>query len=50
MNDLSNIPNLEAMMLAEPQVDCPVTHHFGPSLYIQGNLYSSRYLCSWSRS
>ena len=35
MNDLSNIPNLEAMMLAEPQVDCPVTHHFGPSLYIR---------------
>jgi len=35
MNDLSNIPDLEAMMLAEPQVDCPVTHHFGPSLYIR---------------
>ena len=35
MNDLSNLPNLEAAMLAEPQVDCPVTHHFGPSLYIR---------------
>lgn len=35
MNDLSNLPNLEAAMLAEPQVDCPVTHHFGPNLYIR---------------
>jgi len=35
MNDLSNLPNLEAAMLAEPQVECPVTHHFGPSLYIR---------------
>ena len=35
MNDLSNLPNLEAAMLSEPQVECPVTHHFGPNLYIR---------------
>ena len=35
MNDLSNLPNLKAAMLSEPQVECPVTHHFGPSLYIR---------------
>lgn len=32
MNDLSAI---EADMLAQPQVDCPVTHRFGPGIYIR---------------
>jgi hypothetical protein len=38
MNDLSNMPDLndlEAKMLLAPQVECPVTNHFGPNLYIR---------------
>jgi hypothetical protein len=26
---------IEAKMLSEPQVDCPVTHRFGPNIYIR---------------
>lgn len=26
---------IEAMMLAAPQVDCPVYHHFGPGIYMR---------------
>jgi hypothetical protein len=26
---------LEIALLAQPQVECPVTHHFGPGIYIR---------------
>lgn len=26
---------LESAMLAQPQTECPVTHHFGPGIYIR---------------
>lgn len=29
------IEALEGAMLAQEQVDCPVTHHFGPGIYIR---------------
>lgn len=35
MNDVAVIDNLEAEMLALPQVACPVVHHFGPGIYIR---------------
>jgi hypothetical protein len=31
----SSLDQIEAMMLAAPQIDCPVTHHFGPGIYIR---------------
>jgi len=30
-----SVPDLEAKMLALPQVECPVVHHFGPGIYIR---------------
>ncbi len=30
-----SVPILEAKMLALPQVECPVVHHFGPGIYIR---------------
>ncbi len=35
MDTLDRIAALEAAMLPEEQVDCPVTHHFGPGVYIR---------------
>jgi len=32
---VSALDNVEAMMLAAPQIDCPVTHHFGPGIYMR---------------
>jgi hypothetical protein len=34
VNALS-IPELETIMLKEPQADCPVYHHFGPGVYLR---------------
>lgn len=31
----TSVKELEKLMLDMPQVDCPVTHHFGPGLYIR---------------
>jgi quercetin dioxygenase-like cupin family protein len=31
----SSLDQIEAMMLAAPQIDCPVTHHFGPGIYMR---------------
>lgn len=31
----SSFNQIEAMMLAAPQIDCPVTHHFGPGIYMR---------------
>lgn len=30
-----DVDRLESAFLAEPQVDCPVSHHFGPGVYIR---------------
>lgn len=30
-----SLDDLEAVMLQEEQVDCPVQHHFGPGIYIR---------------
>lgn len=29
------LDQIEAMMLAAPQIDCPVQHHFGPGIYMR---------------
>lgn len=31
----TSLDQIEAMMLAAPQIDCPVQHHFGPGLYMR---------------
>jgi len=31
----SSLDQVEAMMLAAPQIDCPITHHFGPGIYMR---------------
>jgi hypothetical protein len=31
----TSLDQIEAMMLAEPQIDCPVQHHFGGGVYIR---------------
>ena len=31
----SSLDQIEAMMLAAPQIDCPVQHHFGPGIYMR---------------
>lgn len=33
--DLQRIEQAEAQLLALPQVECPIAHHFGPGLYIR---------------
>jgi len=30
-----SIDQIEAIMLAAPQIDCPITHHFGPGIYLR---------------
>ncbi len=30
-----SLESIEAAMLQEPQVECPVQHHFGPGIYIR---------------
>jgi hypothetical protein len=30
-----SLESIEAVMLQEPQVECPVQHHFGPGIYIR---------------
>ncbi len=35
LSDPKNIEQLESMMLNLPQVDCPVSHFFGPGIYIR---------------
>jgi quercetin dioxygenase-like cupin family protein len=32
---VSTLDTIEAMMLAAPQIDCPVSHHFGPGIYMR---------------
>lgn len=31
----TSLDQIEAMMLAAPQIDCPVQHHFGPGIYMR---------------
>lgn len=31
----TSLDQIEAMMLAAPQVDCPIQHHFGPGIYMR---------------
>ena len=31
----STLDQIEAAMLSQPQVDCPVQHHFGPGIYMR---------------
>lgn len=34
-NDLIEVGKIESFLLKMPQVECPVIHHFGPSIYIR---------------
>ena len=37
-NDISvvnSLDKIEAAMLCAPQIDCPVSHHFGPGIYMR---------------
>jgi quercetin dioxygenase-like cupin family protein len=31
----TSLDQIEAAMLAAPQIDCPVSHHFGPGIYMR---------------
>lgn len=31
----TSLDQIEAIMLDAPQIDCPVTHHFGPGIYMR---------------
>jgi quercetin dioxygenase-like cupin family protein len=31
----NKLDQIEAVMLSQPQVDCPVQHHFGPNIYMR---------------
>jgi len=34
-NELATVDEAEAIVMAEPQVGCAVTHHFGPGVYLR---------------
>lgn len=31
----TTLDQIEAVMLAAPQINCPITHHFGPGIYMR---------------
>jgi hypothetical protein len=35
MAEVGSVDNLEALMLKEEQVDCPISHHFAPGVYMR---------------
>jgi len=37
--DTNNLEDIEAQILSQEQVECPVVHHFGPGVYMREALF-----------